>query len=668
MRKFLPILFLFLSINTCFSQYIDENTPKNVQPSNPHINGNWILDFSDEFNSNIVDQNKWNIDHSTKSRAARPKIGIDDWRWKPENVSVENGNLILKVYKTGNSSMTNGSINSHNKYLTKYGYFEARIKVGDATKGTHTAFWLQSPNMGNVDGTANDGAEIDIFETAWTEDYTKSVVHIDGYGADHQANTKQFNTPGIHSGFHTWGFHWTESFMDIYYDGVFKVRYSNPKWVVKSLEFLWLSNGASFGVSGDQYFKDYPIGYLTETHVDYIRVWKTPTATDLDESLLKQDKWRLIMADSEDTEGTGNPAVNAFDDNPNTFWHTEWKNNQPQHPHEIQIDLGEKAKIDAFKYLPRQDNNTNGNITQYEFYATNNTSNWGAPIASGSFIGDHTLKTVNFNKTIECRYVKMVSLAANNSAPFANIAELYLKGTYPPQLNQASWQLIMADSEDTEGTGNPAVNAFDNNPNTFWFTDWANEQPTHPHEIQINLGEQATIEAFKYLPRQDGKTNGNITEYEFYASKTLSDWGSPISVGSFLGNEALQITYFNEAVECQYIKIVALSDVNNSPFTNIAEIYLNGTYNSQLNTQLKTKTDFNVYPSPFNDELFLKQVYRGEYKTWQIFSINGILLKEGRIPISQDKINIKLDNLAPGIYVFTVHGNSTYKNKLVIKE
>ena len=283
---FISVFFLFVvRINIIAQVFVDPQTPANVKPQNDLIGSEWKLDFSDEFNGGTVNAAKWNIDNSTSSRAARPNIGINSWFWRPTNVSQENGNLVLKVYKSGTNSMTNGSINSRGKYETMYGYFEARIKIGDASKGTHTAFWLQGPNMGNVDGTANDGAEIDIFETAWTGDYTKSVVHIDGYGESHQANTVQYNTPGIHSGFHTWGFHWTENFMSIYYDGVKKVTYgsgSNYKWVVRALEYLWLSNGASFGLTGNQYFLDFPIGYLTETHVDYIRAWKPDSNTALD--------------------------------------------------------------------------------------------------------------------------------------------------------------------------------------------------------------------------------------------------------------------------------------------------------------------------------------------------------------------------------------------------
>lgn len=429
MKNTLISFILILFAINAFSQFVDDATPANAQPANSAVSGEWVLEFSDEFNGTEVNTTKWNIDNSTKSRASRPKIGISDWRWKPENVSVANGNLNLKVFKTGTNSMTNGSVNSYTKYHSQYGYYEARIKIGEADKGTHTAFWLQGPNMGNVDGTANDGAEIDIFESAWTGDYTKSVVHIDGYGASHQANTKQYNTPGIHSGFHTWGLHWTPYFMDIYYDGVFKVRYLDQKWVVHSPEFLWLSNGASFGVEGDQYFIDYPIGYLTETKIDYIRVWKSEGTTSEDDSILNQENWSLIYADSEDIYGS-HLAIHAFDGNPYTFWHTEWKDNQPAHPHEIQIDLGDTAKIYGFSYLPRQDANTNGNISEYQFYAGNDSLNWGEPLKSETFSAGGSGETILFDDTISCKFIRLVALSEINGNVLTNIAEMNLIGYY----------------------------------------------------------------------------------------------------------------------------------------------------------------------------------------------------------------------------------------------
>lgn len=279
MKSFLLASLIIFGSLGLYAQMVDNATPNNSTPTlitSPEVE--WQLDFSDEFANETLDLRKWTVDESLKSRAARPKLSISDWWWKPDNVSVEQDNLVLRVDKYDYNTMYCGSVSSNNKYETKYGFFEARIKIADASKGTHTAFWLQGDQMSNVDGTANDGAEIDIFESAWLEDYTKSVIHIDGYGADHQANTKQYTTLGIHNGYHIYGMHWTKDFIKIYYDGVLKVTYDDPKWVVKVPEFLWLSDGASFGYSGDNFTRE-PDGTLTQAYFDYVRVWKEVAPT-----------------------------------------------------------------------------------------------------------------------------------------------------------------------------------------------------------------------------------------------------------------------------------------------------------------------------------------------------------------------------------------------------
>ncbi|MEA4935261.1 MAG: family 16 glycosylhydrolase [Paludibacter sp.] len=265
--------YLLIAMSVRAQNFIDPETPSGTMPANDNIGSNWALNFSDEFNGSELDLDKWTIDNSTSTRTPRPDIGVDKWFWKPANVVVSNGNLVLKVKKENDSTMHCGSIRSLDKYMPQYGYFEARIQIANVNKGTHTAFWLQGPNMGNVNGNGNDGAEIDIFESAWTGDYTKSVIHIDGYGQDTQANTKQYTTDGIHTGFHTWGMRWTHDYIKIYYDGVLKVTYNTDMWIPRCPEYLWLSDGASFGVQGDSFFVNRPIGWLTEAYVDYMRVW-----------------------------------------------------------------------------------------------------------------------------------------------------------------------------------------------------------------------------------------------------------------------------------------------------------------------------------------------------------------------------------------------------------
>lgn len=252
------------------SKFVDPSTISNIKPFLPSVNTDkWKLTFSDEFNA--FDSDKWNKSNSVTCRAARTNIGIDKWFWKPENVSYKNGNMVLKSSKFDSNTLYCGSILSNNLFEFKYGYIETSIEIAETIFGTHTAFWLQGDNMGNIDGTGNDGAEIDVFESAWVDEYTKSVVHIDGYGSTKKANTKRYDTPDIHSGYHTYGLLWDEDKLEIYYDGKFMVRYDGI-WVPKVKEFLWLSTGASFGGVAD--FKSRVVGAFTEAKVDYIRVWE----------------------------------------------------------------------------------------------------------------------------------------------------------------------------------------------------------------------------------------------------------------------------------------------------------------------------------------------------------------------------------------------------------
>jgi hypothetical protein len=271
----LPSIALLVAalVQSAHASRIDSATPADAMPLSGGTN--WALEFSDEFDGTTLDTSKWEVDVSSRSRAPRWDRGIADWWWVEENVSLDgNGNLVLDVTKHDNNTMYCGSISSDGLYEPKYGYLEARIQIADSTKDTHTAFWLQGPNMQNsdpADGTGNDGAEVDIFESAWFGDFTKAVVHIDGYDEDKQANTKRYDTPNLHTGYHTFGLEWTPNRMKIYYNGMHRATYTGI-WVPQVAEWLWLSTGASFGDIGT--FRSEPIGWLTSAKVDYVRVWQ----------------------------------------------------------------------------------------------------------------------------------------------------------------------------------------------------------------------------------------------------------------------------------------------------------------------------------------------------------------------------------------------------------
>ncbi len=140
--------------------------------------------------------------------------------------------------------------------------------------------------------------------------------------------------------------------------------------------------------------------------------------------LLKLDKhqWKVVYVDSAEDPGEGK-ASNAIDNDPATFWHTNWSSSREPFPHDIRIDLGQTLKLIGFTQLPRQDM-ANGRIRRYDVYVSNDSSQWGDPVAQGSFGNNDQLQEVRFESPVDGRYLRLVSQSEWSRAHYASIAEL----------------------------------------------------------------------------------------------------------------------------------------------------------------------------------------------------------------------------------------------------
>jgi Glycosyl hydrolases family 16/Secretion system C-terminal sorting domain len=284
------------SQNKILANFIDPNTPTNAKPVG--ISGDWNLDFSDEFDGTNINPLKWNTTISTTSRGTRPNLGITSWGWKAQNAFLNGtGKLVLRGTKVNSETMYCGSVDSKDLYEPTYGYLEARILIAETSKGNHTAFWLQGHNQGNVDNSGADGAEIDIFESAWLTNNTGVAIHFDGYGTSKKNYGFSYNALNIHNGYHVFGLLWTPTYLEVYYDGVKVVSKDasrsstltvdkNGYPVVPQVpEWLWLSVGASF-IDGD--FQSQPIGTLSDALVDYVRVYKSATPLGINDNAVAE--------------------------------------------------------------------------------------------------------------------------------------------------------------------------------------------------------------------------------------------------------------------------------------------------------------------------------------------------------------------------------------------
>ncbi|OEU81858.1 MAG: hypothetical protein BA873_08085 [Desulfobulbaceae bacterium C00003063] len=138
-------------------------------------------------------------------------------------------------------------------------------------------------------------------------------------------------------------------------------------------------------------------------------------------------EFTVVFVNSEETKGEDGRVENAIDGRPDTFWHTQWYDADPVHPHEMVIDLGDAYIVKGFQYLPRQDGCINGTVADYSLYVSEDGLAWGEPVATGTFADDTTEKEVMFGPR-PARYVRFVALSEVNGRPWTSAAEINILG------------------------------------------------------------------------------------------------------------------------------------------------------------------------------------------------------------------------------------------------
>ena len=178
----------------------------------------------------------------------------------------------------------------------------------------------------------------------------------------------------------------------------------------------WSSIGTVTGNGGNVTFDDTTVGSAPTAFYRLVSPEVTPT-------LIPRGGWTVTQVDSQETIALNGAAANVFDGNVNTLWHTQFSNFTPYPPHEIQINLGATYNVSGFRYLPRQDKLPLGRIGQYEFYVSLDGSNWGTPVAIGTFPNTPFEQQVLFPPKVG-RFIRMRAIMEVYELPWTAVAEL----------------------------------------------------------------------------------------------------------------------------------------------------------------------------------------------------------------------------------------------------
>lgn len=139
------------------------------------------------------------------------------------------------------------------------------------------------------------------------------------------------------------------------------------------------------------------------------------------------------------------------------------------------------------------------------------------PVATGEFANTAAATEVKFSGT--GRYLCIESLSEHEGANFASISELNALDADGKAIARDAWKVLFADSEEMLAENGNAENVFDNQPTTYWHSEWSEKETPQPHRIVLDLGREVTLSGIRYLPRQD-RSNGRIKTYRVYLSST----------------------------------------------------------------------------------------------------------------------------------------------------
>ncbi|MFE6837015.1 discoidin domain-containing protein [Streptomyces sp. NPDC057705] len=162
----------------------------------------------------------------------------------------------------------------------------------------------------------------------------------------------------------------------------------------------------------------------------------TPAAT-VD---LSRTGWTAAASD-EETTGENGRAANVLDGDTNTIWHSKWSGTATPLPHTLTIDMHRTSVVSALVYHPRA-GGPNGRAGAYSVQTSTDGLTFAAPVASGTWRDDDTVKTATFTRAEHARYVRLtVTSEAGARGPWTSAAEIRLSGPASPAVH-GSWGRI----------------------------------------------------------------------------------------------------------------------------------------------------------------------------------------------------------------------------------
>lgn len=197
----------------------DDNDDLNVENltipttgySSPDNYSGMTLSWSDEFDGNLLDENKWNFQLGSGCPDLCGWGNNELQYYKEESTTLQDGYLIITIKKIPGDEYNSSRINTQGKFAFTYGRVDVRAALPEG-QGIWPAIWMLGENIDEV-GWPKSG-EIDIMEKiggVGNEHTVYGTTHWDNAGSHASyGGSKDLGSVSLKNEFHVYSIIWNE--------------------------------------------------------------------------------------------------------------------------------------------------------------------------------------------------------------------------------------------------------------------------------------------------------------------------------------------------------------------------------------------------------------------------------------------------------------------------
>ena len=256
----------------------------------------------------------------------------------------------------------------------------------------------------------------------------------------------------------------------------------------------------------------------------------------------------------------GTPIENSFDNNSDTFYHSNWTNSASNYmPITLDYNLSKTINLSGFIYYPRQDVGTNGNFKEFEVWILLAGGSAYTKAGDYNFKGSSTVSAVQFSTPIKgvksVRFIVKSGVGAGQGFASCSEMEFYestANDVDPSPTPTLDGMLINVSSAKASSVqaNTPIENSFDGKTNTFYHSNWSNTTSTYfPINLDYNFSKAFDFTGFIYYPRQDGSSNGHFKEFEVWVKTGNNSNYNKIGDYNFAGRATASTVKLSSAVK-----------------------------------------------------------------------------------------------------------------------